>query len=135
MKLFYEIKTWAMDRLKGADLDRVKALKLKPCSMVARDHESGSDAGRAWAHTNHVEDTICVHPGFDTGLDDEHQAGILLHEIGHILRPGDEMMADTAVKSLLGVTIEYDKHQGAVQYIGAVALKIIRKSQKKETKA
>jgi len=134
MKLFYDIKTWAMDRLKGADLDRVKVLKLRPCDMVRKDHESGKDAGRAWAHTNHCEDTICVHPGFDTGLDPEHQAGVLLHEIGHVLRPGDEKEADVAVRDRLGITIEYDMEHG-LQFIGASALKQIQKAVKKETKA
>ena len=135
MKLFYDIKTWAMDRLQGADLDAVKGLKIRPCDDVRKDHETGKDAGRAWAHTNHVEDVVCVHPGFDTGLDPVHQAGIILHEIGHVLKPGDEKDADVAVRTKLGTTIEYDKGQGGIQFIGASALKQIQKHVKKETSA
>jgi hypothetical protein len=136
MKLFYAIKAWAMGRLAGPDAARVKALKVRPCDLVVKNHETGADKGRAWAHCGHVADTVCIHPGFTTGLIEECQAGVLLHEIGHVLAAPapDEKDADVAVLKQLGVLIEYSGKEG-IQFIGAGALKTILKAQKKETKA
>jgi hypothetical protein len=92
------------------------------------------DAERAWddrayAHVDHHDSVICVAHAFDE-LPAEFQAGILLHEVGHLLDDGDtepsehemekamqvydpervaeEAAANHQVADVLGIEIDYE---------------------------
>lgn len=76
------------------------------CSLAQRDH---ARAKRQYAHTHHFTDTICVCREF-WALPLSHITGILAHELGHLLAPGDEHSeeeADNAFTEKFGIFISY----------------------------
>lgn len=73
------------------------------CEMADKDHERED---RVYAHVFHHPWTICVCDRFED-LPDEHKAGILLHEFGHLYGGDLDAEADLWIDEELGIDIEY----------------------------
>lgn len=83
-------------------------INLKHCHEADLEHYS---ALRQYAHTGHFKNTICFAESF-IDLPRHHQAGLLAHEIGHIimlLKRQDhyEPDADEAARRYLDVSVRY----------------------------
>lgn len=80
--------------------------RIQLCNLAEHDH---CTAARNYAHVFHYRNVICVTPEF-TDLPQTFQAGILLHELGHLQYREDESHterdADIIGGNLAGVTIE-----------------------------
>ncbi len=79
----------------------LKSIQLKIGCKLAE--EARSDP-RVFAHTLHIEDTVCISKDM-LDLPVEIQGGLLLHEFGHIIADkitgdGSQQAADIAVASL-----------------------------------
>lgn len=80
------------------------SLKIRLCKVAEKDHRH---SGRQYAHVNHLPGAICVCRAI-WGLPDSHLAGVLAHEIGHLLADNwSEEAADDAVNKAFGITIKY----------------------------
>lgn len=127
------------------------AARVEYCSEIDADRAFDS---RAYAHVDHHPSVICVAHAFDE-LPADHQAGILLHEVGHLLcdeedeagpisadelekaaavydpeRVPEEAAANQAVREALGIEILYrDLGPGQLnlQYIEPLALEHLLK--------
>ena len=81
--------------------------RLRHCEVADRDHVKRK---RQYAHTWHIDDkTICVAKAFFS-LPIEHKAGLIAHEIGHLLigpEEHEEYEADLAAMRKFGVVIRY----------------------------
>lgn len=78
------------------------------CPHTVTDHKENP---RVFAHTNCQKDIVCVHPAL-VSLPLATQAGILAHELGHLLahlwwNDWSEEAADGAIVSRLGWPLEY----------------------------
>jgi len=78
---------------------------------------------RAFMHTGHFDDTICVHPHADKELEMKNLIGMTFHEFGHLINdivglPNTQKNADAVIKKYFGVDIKYGG-PGRVQYVEA----------------
>jgi hypothetical protein len=82
-----------------------KGIEWKFCERADNEHAADK---RQYAHTYHHAKTICVARAFDD-LPVQHQDGIVLHEIGHLLagKRATEQDADIAIRKLTGIRIYY----------------------------
>ncbi|MEM4360122.1 MAG: hypothetical protein QXT45_06300 [Candidatus Bilamarchaeaceae archaeon] len=92
---------------------------IKHCSLADKDHK---EYKRQYAHTHHKgPNVICVAKDF-WGLPLNHFAGLLAHEMGHILmgeKYHPEYMADKAANKFFGIRIKYkdSQHGEFLQYL------------------
>ena len=113
--------------------------RVRWCDEIDAQRDAGD--ARALAHVDHHPDVICVAHDLSS-FPMENQAGILLHEIGHLLDDGDtkisdaeltkaaaiydpervpvEAAANQQVLDVLGIEILYDEAQ--LQYVTDEAL-------------
>lgn len=101
------------------------SIPIKLCELAEKDHRRSK---RQYAHTYHHPRTICVCKAF-WDLPKELRAGVLAHEIGHLLfdllgapDPKDhtERAADHAIWQQFGIAIDYvddHRHGKRLQYI------------------
>lgn len=93
--------------------------RVEHCSDADKDHKKRK---RQYAHTWHRDNkTICVAEAF-FGLPIEHQAGLIAHEIGHLLMGPyyhEEYEADLAAMEVFGIAIRYktSKYGDFLQYL------------------
>lgn len=81
-------------------------LNVKHCKDADKEH---AESKRQYAHVYHRSGVICVARSFFS-LPECNRLGLLLHEVGHVLRgPGEhtEEQANETVKQASGVTIYY----------------------------
>lgn len=79
-------------------------LKIKPCSIVERDHKKSL---RSYAHYGHRPNIICISKAI-YGLPLNHSIALLLHEMGHaLLNGGSEEEANEEAHRLSGISIRY----------------------------
>lgn len=77
---------------------------IATCRVANEDH---AERLRQYAHVAHHRDVICVAEDFFK-LPAGHQAGILAHEIGHMLGDTDsEEEADRQANTAFGIRIRY----------------------------
>ena len=79
-------------------------LKIKPCSIVERDHKKSL---RSYAHFGHKKNTICISREIYK-LPLNHLIALIAHEVGHALAEGGtEEEANAAAKGYFGIPIRY----------------------------
>lgn len=93
-------------------------IKLRHCKEVDKDHERSC---RQYAHTYHYKNTICVAKKF-YDLPYKNQAGLVAHEIGHLLVGNvdhKERVADVLANAFFGIKIKYSnsKYGKRLQYL------------------
>jgi hypothetical protein len=66
----------------------------------------GTRGARAFMHTQHSKNVVCS--AVDAGrLSENYQAGLFLHEFGHIATGGGEQAADEWALHSFGIMIHY----------------------------
>jgi hypothetical protein len=97
-----------------------------PHQMKKHSHHQWKDtdkSGRNWRafmHTGHFKNVICVHPHADRELKMRNLIGMMLHEFGHQINdlvglPNTQKNADLVIFRYLGIGIKYEG-PGRVQY-------------------
>ena len=127
LKMYAKIKKHFEDTKEFVSLRFPKFRNFKlniGCPEIASRRKYHREGYRAYMHTNHIKNTVCVHPLAEK-LSSKHLYGLFLHEFGHHLRGGNksgekgQMGADTAVLREFGIPIWYDKKK-ELQYIKGV---------------
>jgi len=100
----------------------VPAIKLRwDCALARRTHAASK---RFLAHTFHSKNTICLVPAVNK-LPLPKLAGIIVHELGHILSGvqchGAEPFADEWVRMNLDLNVLYDS-KDTLEYLDADSL-------------
>jgi hypothetical protein len=85
-----------------------------------KDEDKSGKNWRAFMHTGHFKDTICVHPHADVELPMRNLIGMMLHEFGHQINdiiniPNTQKNADGVIQRFFGIKIKYSQ-PGRVQY-------------------
>ena len=109
-------------KLTKKERDAIKKLKILTCKQV--DNEAGMrdtpETARMLSHVNHRKDVVCIASIFHS-INPKTQAGVLLHEIGHIgsqVHNGQgEPNADLWILEKLGIEIMYSNNSLELQYI------------------
>ncbi len=86
-----------------------------------KDSDRSGKMWRAFMHTGHFDDTICVHPHAEGELSERQKIGMLFHEFGHIINDlmgykNTQKNADASIRKFFGLEIKYEG-PGRVQYI------------------
>lgn len=82
--------------------DKSVIVRIKHCNDADKEHEKNI---RQYAHVDHEPGIICVCKEFSK-LPNEHQIGIIGHEIGHLLGENDELGADEVGGQIIGEKIK-----------------------------
>lgn len=97
----------------------MRKVRIELCNLAEQYH---CESARSYAHVFHRKNVICVTPEF-TELAQTYQAGILLHELGHLQYRVDESHtekdADIVGGALAGVEIlrRTDAHHRNLEYV------------------
>ncbi len=86
-----------------------------------KDSDKSGKNWRAFMHTGHFKDTICVHPHAEGELKMRNLIGMFFHEFGHQINdiiniPNTQKNADAVVERYFGFKIKYSQ-PGRVQYV------------------
>ncbi len=102
--LFYRVFCAVQRRIPISRQIRIRV----DCELILRDRSSKEPSlgRRAFMHTGHHADTICI-ASQTAALDKHHIVGLFLHELGHLLGRTGEPGADLWVMRRLGIPIEY----------------------------
>jgi hypothetical protein len=98
-----------------------------PHSMKKHSHHQLKDTDRsgknwrAFMHTGHFDDSICVHPHAEKELGMHNLIGMLFHEFGHMINdilgiPNTQKNADAVIERYFNMKIKYEQ-PGRVQYV------------------
>lgn len=82
-----------------------RLFRLVHCPLADREHEQSR---RQYAHVFHRQGVVCVADAF-ADLPHEHQLGIALHEVGHLIagRHASERAATRAIEDASGIPVDY----------------------------
>jgi hypothetical protein len=108
------------------ELRNIKLFVGCPHNVEKHSHHQWKDTDRsgknwrAFMHTGHFKDTICVHPHAETELEMRNLIGMFLHEFGHQINdivniPNTQKNADGVIYRFFGIKIKYSG-PGRVQY-------------------
>jgi len=121
LRIIRAVRTYAATRAV-----KIPAIRLRwDCALARRAH---ADSKRFLAHTFHSVNTICLVPAINK-LPLPKLAGIIVHELGHILSnvnvQGAEPVADEWVRERLGLDILYDS-KDSLEYLDDDTLRRLR---------
>jgi hypothetical protein len=82
----------AQERLRDVDIDDLDDVRIEWCAEISKERKKKIPSTRRYyAHVDHEKDVICF--ADDVGkLDPRKQAGLVLHELGHLL---DDVLEET----------------------------------------
>lgn len=100
-----------------------------PHTMEKHSHHQVKDTDRsgknwrAFMHTGHFDNTICVHPHAEKELKMDQLIGMVFHEFGHRIADlkkvkNTQKNADLMIEKYFGIKIRY-RGPGRIQYVRA----------------